>query len=226
MKQRRFDIVVLALLLLACGAAAQQVMDRVVATVNGQPILQSDWDLEMRYEAFMDNRHAGTDDARRAAALERVIDQQLLREQMKGNEPQVSDAEVADKIAQVRKQTPGAETDNGWRRALANAGLEEDDFRERVAAQLELLRFIDQRLRPSVHIEAKAIETYYRDNFLPELRQRGGSEVPLAEVSSRIEEILTQQQMDQVLSSWLKDLRRSGAIRVLVAEGKAPESSQ
>ena len=41
---------------LAVSAYAADVIDRVVATVNGHVILQSDWDDAVRFEAFVDGR--------------------------------------------------------------------------------------------------------------------------------------------------------------------------
>jgi Tfp pilus assembly ATPase PilU len=66
------------------SAAAPQVIDRIVATVNGRVILQSDWDEALCYEALLSNRAVAdfTDEDRRAV-LNRLIDQELLREQMK-----------------------------------------------------------------------------------------------------------------------------------------------
>ncbi len=45
---------VLAFLVLPSAASAGDVLDRIVAVVNGHIILQSDWDDAHRYEAFVD----------------------------------------------------------------------------------------------------------------------------------------------------------------------------
>src|SRR5712691_8738836 len=63
-----------------------KIVDRVVATVNGNAILQSDWEDAIRYEAFIDHRpldNFGSDD--RKASLDRLIDQELLREQVQAS---------------------------------------------------------------------------------------------------------------------------------------------
>src|SRR5579863_5237255 len=71
-------------LFLAPASGTAEVIDRIVATVNGSIILQSDWDEALCYEALLTNRTVGqfTDEDRRAV-LDRLIDQELLREQMK-----------------------------------------------------------------------------------------------------------------------------------------------
>src|ERR1700735_4556260 len=81
------EVVALALLVSAWllpSARAGEVIDRIVATVNGHIILQSDWEEALRYEALLNGRALNqfTDDDRRAV-LDRLIDQQLLAEQIK-----------------------------------------------------------------------------------------------------------------------------------------------
>ncbi len=44
------------------------------------------------------------------------------------------------------------------------------------------MRLVDSRLRPAVNVDSKSIESYYQQELLPQLRQSGGQNVPLAEV--------------------------------------------
>ena len=101
--------------LLLPAARAGEVIDRIVATVNGHIILQSDWDEALCYEALLNGRALSqfTDDDRRAV-LDRLIDQELLGEQMKSAFFQhASEAEAAARLADARKQYPEAATDRG-----------------------------------------------------------------------------------------------------------------
>ena len=80
--------IVFALVLFSCAldpaANAGQVIDRIVATVNGHIILQSDWNDALRYEALLSARTVDQfSDEDRRAVLDRLIDQELLAEQMK-----------------------------------------------------------------------------------------------------------------------------------------------
>ena len=63
----------------ASPARAGQVIDRIVATVNGRIILQSDWDEALSYESLLSGRALSffTDEDRRAV-LDRLIDQELF----------------------------------------------------------------------------------------------------------------------------------------------------
>jgi len=70
----------MAFLALAFSSISAEVIDRIVATVNGHVILQSDWEDALRYEAFRNRRpldHLTAED--RKSALDHLIDQELLR---------------------------------------------------------------------------------------------------------------------------------------------------
>ncbi len=219
----------LALVLLLMAATmplrAGEIIDRIVATVNGHAILLSDWDEELRYEALVNRRTlASLTPADRKGTLGRLIDQELLREQMEGiSFPRATPEQIDQQLAQIRKQVSEAAGDGAWRSLLARYGFTESEFRERVAAQLDTLRFLDLRLRPSVHIDATSIENYYREKLLPELRRTGAAEVPLSEVSPKIEELLAQERMDQLLADWLRDLRQQSSIRDMGDSGPSGE---
>ncbi len=217
---RAITVTALALLLAAPWFAPEQVsaqvIDRIVATVNGHIILLSDWDEALCYEALLTNRTLAqfTDDDRRAV-LDRLIDLELLRGQMKSADfPHATDAEVAARVADARKQYPQATSSEAWQVLLAQYHLTEKDLFAHVRQQIDVMRLVDARLRPTVEIDSKSIEAYYRDKFVPKLKQSGASEVPLADVSAKIRELLTEEKVSELLVSWLQTLRSEGQIRI------------
>jgi peptidyl-prolyl cis-trans isomerase SurA len=218
-------------LLLAVAALtthASDIVDRIVATVNGAVILQSDWDEAVRYEAFIaGHRPNQATAAERKVALDRLIDQELLHEQMQASDfPHASEAEITERIQQVRKQYPGAETHSGWQDILVRYGLTEPELRDRIALQLNLMRLVDVRLRPNINIDNKSIESYYSQELLPQLRQQGAKQVPLAEVSPKIKELLTQRKVNQLLTAWLHNLRAGSEIHTIVTPQAPGDQAQ
>jgi hypothetical protein len=206
----------LATLLASPRSVVAEVLDRIIATVNGHVILQSDWDEALCYEALLSNRTPTqfTDDDRRAV-LDRLIDQELLREQMNSaGFVHATDAEVDARLAEARKLYPQAASPQQWQATLAQYHLNETDLRVRIRTQIDLMRLVDARLRPAVQIDSKTIEAYYRDQFVPKLKQSGAADVPLAEVSSKIREVLTEQKVSQLLVSWLQTLRSEGDVHI------------
>ncbi len=208
-------LVLFALLLIPARGSAD-VIDRIIATVNGQVILQSDWDEALCYEALLTNRalEQFTDEDRRAV-LDRLIDQELLREQMKSADfLHATDAEVAARVDDARKQYGEASSPDAWHALLLQHHLTEADLLAHVRQQIDVMRLVDARLRPTVEIDSKSIEAYYREQFVPKLKQSGASEVPLAEVSGKIRELLTQEKVSELLVSWLQTLRSEGQVRI------------
>lgn len=217
--QKSFKTLALAVFLgtfVLPGAASAQVVDRIVATVNGSIILQSEWDEALCYEALINHRTLGqfTDDDRRAV-LDRLIDQELLREQMKSADfRHATEAEAATHVAEARKQYAQATSGDTWESLLAQYHLAEQDVLHHAQQEIDLMRLVDTRLRPAVQIDAKSIEAYYRDKFVPRLKQSGAEEVPLGDVSAKIRELLTQEKVNELLVSWLQSLRSESQVRL------------
>ena len=192
-----------------------EIIDRIVATVNGHAILQSHWEDAIRYEAFIDGRPPGkvTSDDRKAT-LDRLIDQELLREQVQASyiEP-AKTAAVDERIREVRKLYPGSEAEQSWQMTLQRYGIQEKELETRIAQQLELMQLVEARLRPGILIDSHSIEIYYAEKLVPQLKKSGAKEVPLAAASTQIKELLTQQKVNDLLASWLQNLRAEGQIR-------------
>jgi hypothetical protein len=206
----------IVLICMACAVVSGgEIIDRIVATVNGQPILQSDWDMALRCEAFLDQRPLQFTPEAARGSLERLVDQELLRQQIRTFRLKaVSESDLRSRIQEIRKQVPDAASDAGWQAALNRYGITESELDERITDQLEILRFVDVRLRPTVQVDRRSVEEYYRDKLLPQLKQKGEKEVPLVEVSPQIEEVLSQQAMDSLLTELLRDLRQQSDIHI------------
>jgi len=217
--KRILPLLALALALAPPFARGGQVIDRIVAIVNGHVVLQSEWDDALCFEAFTEGRPlAQLSEQDRAAALDRLIDQELLREQVQAEQMETAPAEeVQKKVEEIRSQHPEAASEQAWKALLASYGLDERKLKARLAQQLALLRQIDVRLRPTVQVDATDIEAYYKNTFLPQMHKAGAADVPLAEVSARIREILTQQKVNDLFTAWMQSLRHESKIHTNVA---------
>jgi hypothetical protein len=200
--------------LLLAGIARAQVVDRMVAVVNRHVILESELDQATRVEFLLQAKSIERlTYADRTAVMERLIDRSLLDQQIVN--PAMLDPateEVKAKIEEVREGIPGASSDQRWKAILDGYGLTQQDVEEQLGSQFRILRFIDLRFRGLVRVDKEAIAAYYQDHFLPEVRRRNASEPKLSEVSDKIEQILAQQRIDDLLNSWLKTLRAQAHI--------------
>jgi hypothetical protein len=195
---------------------AGEIVDRVVANVNGHVVLQSDWEEEVAFESFSNVRDPGSfTAAERNAALDRLIDRELLREQVRPSQP-ASVEQVAARVAELRKEFlklhPDCATGDGWRATLQRYGLTQSSFEKRLSDEIQLMKLVEDRLRPSIQIDPKAVENYYNDLLLPEMQRAGSPATPLPEVSARIKDLLAERKMNELLSGWLASLRSEGHI--------------
>ena len=206
---------------LALSSEGGQVIDRVVTNVNGHVVLQSDWEQEVAFEAFSNARDPDSfTSAERNAALNRLIDRELLREQLRPSQPAPPE-QVAARVAEVRKLHPDCTTDDGWRAKLQRYGLTQSALEKRLAEQIQLMKLVEDRLRPSIQIDQQAVETYYHDQLLPDMKRAGSVATPLTEVFGRIKDLLAERKMNELLSGWLASLR-SGS-HILTPESSAGE---
>ncbi len=213
--------------LILCASSQAKVVDRVVANVNGHAVLQSDWEEEVAFESFSDARDpASFTREERSSALDRLIDQELLREQLRP--AQVTPPEqVAARVAAIRKLHAGADKaeadktradkasadkDEVWQAELERLGMTQSSLEKRVGEQLLLMKLVDDRLRPSVQVDQKAVEAYYKDHVVPEMSRSGSIATPLPEVSAKIRDLLAEKKMNELLSGWLASLRSTSQI--------------
>jgi peptidyl-prolyl cis-trans isomerase SurA len=195
-------------------ASAGEVIDGIVATVNRQPLFQSDWEEAICFEAFMQQKPiAQVTRADRLKALQRLIDRQLLQAQM-GNEIflQPSPDDIDKDVAKLRTQVPNGGDDRSWQKLLANYGLTPDIVKAHLLTEVRMVNFVEVRLRPHVHVQPEEIEAYYKNQLLPDLQENGGKVAALDEVEPRIRELLVQQRMDEMLDAWLHNLRQQAEI--------------
>ncbi|HKT49039.1 MAG TPA: SurA N-terminal domain-containing protein [Candidatus Angelobacter sp.] len=214
----RFQLVFVLAIATACSS---QVVDRMVAVVNKRVILESELDQAVRLEFLMAGKPLDkATEADRMATLDRLIDrslldQQAVRTEMLDPEPQ----DLADKVTEIRRQLPGAQTEEGWRNTLNDYGLTQQDVEENLKSQMRILRLIDMRFRGLVRVDRSAIETYYNEKLLPQLKAQGAAPPPLNDVSQKIEQILVEQGIDEMLARWMDTLRGQAHIERMIGSG-------
>ena len=202
-------------------------LDRVVAIVNDDLILDSDVDEERRFAAFDPYRDASSRFTRERA-IERLINRELIRQQIKLQpEDQVPDADVTKEIEQLRRTIPACQTYHcqtklGWDRFLSDQGFTEASFFARWKLRMEMLQFISERFQTGIPITPEQIRDYYEKTMLPEYTRQHATPPKLESISGQIEEVLLQRQVSNLLIDWLKSLRAQGSVVVLHPGEEAP----
>ncbi len=201
-------------------------LDRVVAVVNGDVVLESDVEEERRMAVFqpISSPEGSTT---REKAIERLVNRKLLLQQAK-LQPQhaVTEADIDKQLDLVRREIPACketpcETDAEWAKFLAAHGVTNNEVRAYWRERMEALEFIEVRFRSGVRISEAEIKGYYEKTMLPEYARQKVKAPALEKVSDRIQEVLLQQQVSGLLSDWLKSLRAQGTVQI-VQDGADP----
>jgi hypothetical protein len=192
---------------------AQQVIDRVVARVEGDVILQSDLDLLARYQQLVDGE-AKSD----AENLDHLIDQWIVRSEAAiARTPVPSDADVQRGLERLQ-QTFASKEDYEARRKLS--GLSEGELRRITADQVYLNNYLDSRFRPTVQVDEMAIQSFYETALVPRAKARGQNPPPLEAAHDSIQEALVQQGIDEQADRWLKESHARLHVTKLLQEGR------
>jgi hypothetical protein len=207
----------LLFLAMVLGAAFSraELLDRVVASIGDVAITQSDVEREYRLERFLDGQWPPpTPDSKTLGEVrERLVYQKLLLEEETQDLSRGSTLEktAAEELDGLRKRFP---SEPAYQSALRSLHMDEKRILTALIDQQRVLRIIEQRLRPEASPGTADVASYYREVFAPEyMRTHGPPLPPLAEVERQIQEILVQKKINELLASWLEELRPSRGVR-------------
>ena len=198
------------------------VLDRVVAVIHGDVLLQSDVDEEMRFAALEPFQESGGKDTRQSAML-RLINRSLILQQMKEQHQfniNISDAETEKSLGDLRSSLPqcgnyDCKTAAGWTAFLAANDLTNEEVEAHWKQRLAILRFIDLRFRAGIRISQGSVESYYTKTMVPAFERQHEAAPPLKNMAVRIHEVLLQQQVNGLLQDWLNSLRDEGSVQII-----------
>lgn len=190
---------------------AQEVMDRIVARVETDIILQSDVRQLSRYQAFLDGKPQSDADI-----LNRLIDQWIVRNEAGvARFPQPSDEDVNRSIERLKRSFSSPEE---FQTRQKLSGITDDEIRRFVRAQLYLSNYLDSRFRPAIQIDEKAIEEFYRSRVVPRAESRGQTPPTLENARDFIQEALVQQAINEQADRWLKESRSRVRVETMLDE--------
>jgi hypothetical protein len=197
--------------------AAQQVVDKMVATVNAgvrtDLITYSDllWQLALQPNTPLDNPNS--QDLNRALRL--LIDQRLI----------LQEAERIPTIIPTQKEITDARDELArsfssaieFQQRLQRVGLTSEKLDEIVEQRLKMEKYLDFRFRNFVVISQKEIADYYRDVYVPRFKTRAPGRIvpPLEEVRAEIDRTLTESKIESETDAFLDTLRERAEVVTL-----------
>jgi hypothetical protein len=196
---------------------AQQVVDKMVATVNAgvrtDLITYSDlmWQLALQPRTVLDN--PSSEDLNRALRL--LIDQRLILQEAEKiptivpTQKEVSDAR--DELTRNFASLPE------FQERLQRVGMTSEKLNEIVEQRLKMEKYLDFRFRNFVVISQKEIADYYRDVYTPRVQARfPGRIVPtLEQVREEVEKTLMEAKIESDTDAFLDTARERAEIVTL-----------
>jgi hypothetical protein len=197
---------------LALPAIAEEpavVAPSVVAIVDGTPI--TDTMVKEVVKSLIATRSPAPSSEEIAqlsdAALDSLIDLELLYGAAQAHQVRVSDAEVNAEIARTKKRFGG---DKAFAAALQRSGLSEAQLAADTRKTLMVDRFVEQNLMKDVRVTPEAVQRFY-DEHQQEF-QRDGKVVPFAQARPAVEQALRESERRQRQQAYLIELRKTAKI--------------
>ena len=190
-----------------------QLVDRIVAVVDQDPIFQSEIDRLIEL-GLAEPREGEEAETLRRRVLDELIDQRLRYRQVgRLGTRTVTVEECESAVAEFRAGCPGREE---FQRHLQRPDTTPSELRQIVARQLAVVDYVDRRLGPRVFISLEDIQRYYEDELVPALRALGSEPPPLDEVRETIREVLRERRLNEEIEAWTKKLRREADVQILI----------
>ena len=134
-------------MILFCEVTQAEIIDRIAIIAGTDAILESDIQRDIRLTSFLNGKPPDFSTSSRKAAASRLIDQDLIRKQIRaGSYPPASNAQVDALVSQIKNGRFGDEAE--YRKALGRYGIDEAALRDRLSWQMTVLAFIDARFSP------------------------------------------------------------------------------
>jgi peptidyl-prolyl cis-trans isomerase SurA len=158
-----FQRLALTVLLVACMSAASraEVLNEVVATVDGNPI------TSIELNSFIRQSTGGVDptqlsDADRRKALEVLVTDALIRSESGRLGLSASDAEVDAYINQIKQQNQL--DDDALALALKQQGLTLEGYRGQIKKEILKNQLVGRQIRQRVNIPPEEVQRYYEEH--------------------------------------------------------------
>jgi hypothetical protein len=192
-------------------AAADEIIDRVLAVAAGNLIMLSD--VRAAIEFGLVSPGPAPDPVREV--LSRLIDRALVLAEVDRYAPPEPSAEAVDHAVQavrLRFSTPEA-----FAAALARVGMGDKYLRETLREDLRIRAYLDQRFTVVAPTDDD-LGRYYRDH--PDAFRRSGRLVPFDEARQDVAQAVVTDRRRALVDEWMAGLRRRAEVADLYVPGR------
>jgi peptidyl-prolyl cis-trans isomerase SurA len=184
--------VAVGLVAVGVALARADVANRIVATIDGEPITAH----ELRQYA----REHNVEDSPDGQVLDALITDKLLEKEIKAHGISARDDEIDRYVEEIR--TRNGMDEERFNEALKAQGMSLERYRSRVKAELEKAQLVHREIRQRVNVSPEDVRRYYdshRDDYAIEERvrvrailfrlERDASEDDVARTRAKAEEV-------------------------------------
>ncbi|HEY1241008.1 MAG TPA: hypothetical protein VGF16_10645 [Bryobacteraceae bacterium] len=129
--------------MMVVSVAHAVVLDRIAVVVGTDVITEGEIIEELRLDQFMASQPLDLGPQQRRATAARLVDQQLIRQEMEVTQYRPPEANEADAMLRTFRQHFRTEAE--YRAGLEKYGVTEDDLKQHLLWQLTAIRFTDWR---------------------------------------------------------------------------------
>ena len=152
----------------AAPAAGDQVVDRVVAVVNGEIITL--FELEQKaqpiLERFRNEQKGNLSETQgkevRKRVLQNMIDNMLLQQEAERLEMEIEDSKIRERIRDIKNQRNW--DDERLAQMLAKEGLEREEFEDNLREDMLRRRLVNAMVRRKLVVTEEEIQNYYDEH--------------------------------------------------------------
>ena len=170
-----------ALLCAAAVPAQAKVVEELAARVNNEPVTVSDYKrakeaLTEQYAAAMPDffRQKDAEAQLEKAALDKLVDEALLRQKAHALKVKVYERELENGVAEIKKRfsrapdgspLPVEKAEEAFRGELKKEGVTMEEFRDRIRKQLMVQKLVQDTVKAKVKLPTEADVKTYFDNI-------------------------------------------------------------
>ncbi len=184
MRSRGRVLLLLSVLMLRPAGVSAQVVERIVAVVDGRPLLLSELKV-------MQQVRGDTEDVAREA----LVDEWLMFSEatrLPQLTPTVEEEQAA--LASLRPRASGA------------VAPTPEDLRRVARRQATIVKYVDFRFRPQARVEEAAVRAAYAAEY-------PAGDPPFEVVAATLRAQLLARDLDRRIEEWVKELRQAADVR-------------
>lgn len=163
------------LLLALAGAAPAETVNRIIATIDGEPLTQHELD------DFIKERKA--EQQARDQVVEALITDRLLQKEIKAAGIEAKKEDVDRALNEIKHQNRMSDED--FQKAIKDQGFTIEAFRKKLKDEIERNELVNREVRGRVSVSPQEIERYYEQH--KDEYGSGGDKVTVSDILLRAE---------------------------------------